>query len=131
MYMNIQMFDSTWYMVHTHESSTLDFGCNPHTAGGSAARGEVSGAYEGQQRTPGPGHCCLHLPEERDLQKVPTGVKLYIYWPMYMYMYMYMGMRDAEGRKKEQSNTVHPRQSLFQRKNEQPRVGLEPTTLSE
>ena len=28
-----------------------------------------------------------------------------------------------------QSNTAHPRQSLFLRKNELPRVGLEPTTL--
>ena len=27
------------------------------------------------------------------------------------------------------SNTAHPRQSLFQRENELPRVGLEPTTL--
>ena len=43
-------------------------------------------------------------------------------------------MRDEEGRKKEaskvkqtrQSNIAHPRQS---RKNELPRVGLEPTTL--
>ena len=47
-------------------------------------------------------------------------------------------MRDEEGKKKEeskviqttrQSNTAHPRQSLFQRKNELPRVGFEPTTL--
>ena len=51
---------------------------------------------------------------------------------------IYMLMRDEkEGRKKQarsnkqtrQSNTAHPRQSLFQRKNELPRVGLEPTTL--
>ena len=48
-----------------------------------------------------------------------------------------MFMRDEEGRKKEaskvkqttrQSNTAHPRQSLFLR-NELPRMGLEPTTL--
>ena len=53
-------------------------------------------------------------------------------------MYRCMLMRDEEGRKKEaskvkqttrQSNTTHPRQSLFQRKNELPRVGLEPKPL--
>ena len=42
-----------------------------------------------------------------------------------VHVYMYMLMRDAEGRKKQarsckqttmQSNTAHPRQSLFQRK---------------
>ena len=47
-------------------------------------------------------------------------------------------MRDEkEERKKQarsnkqtrQSNTAHPRQSLFLEKNELPRVGLEPTTL--
>ena len=41
---------------------------------------------------------------------------------------------QKEGRKKrvqttKQSNTTHQRQSLFQKKNELPRVGLEPTTL--
>ena len=48
-------------------------------------------------------------------------------------------MRDEkEERKKQarsnkqtrQSNTAHPRQSLFLEKNELPRVGLEPTTLN-
>ena len=47
-------------------------------------------------------------------------------------------MRDEkEERKKQarsnkqtrQSNTAHPRQSLFLEKNELPQVGLEPTTL--
>ena len=46
-------------------------------------------------------------------------------------------MRDKEGRKKEaskviqitrQSNTAHPRESLFKKK-ELPRLGFEPTTL--
>ena len=44
---------------------------------------------------------------------------------------------EKEERKKQarsnkqtrQSNTAHPRQSLFPRKNELPQVGLEPTTL--
>ena len=35
--------------------------------------------------------------------------------------------RSKQGQRR--SNTAHPRQSLFLKKNELPRVGLEPTTL--
>ena len=53
-------------------------------------------------------------------------------------MYIHVLMRDEnEGRKKaskvkqttRQSNTAHPRQSLFLSENELPRVGLELMTL--
>ena len=40
--------------------------------------------------------------------------------------FMYM---QGQTNKTRQSNTAHPRQSLFLEKNELPRVGLEPTTL--
>ena len=52
--------------------------------------------------------------------------------------YMFLMRDEKEERKKQarsnkqtrQSNTAHPRQSLFtKKKNELPRVGLEPTTL--
>ena len=50
---------------------------------------------------------------------------------------MFLMTDEKEERKKQarsnkqtrQSNTAHPRQSLFPRKNELPQVGLEPTTL--
>ena len=51
-------------------------------------------------------------------------------------IYIYILMRDEEGKNKEasevkqttrQRNIPHPRQLLFQRKNELPRVGFEPT----
>ena len=54
---------------------------------------------------------------------------------MYMYcIYMFL-MRDERkkqarsNRQTRQSNTAHPRQSLFLEKNELTQVGLEPTTL--
>ena len=53
-------------------------------------------------------------------------------------LYMFLIRDEKEERKKQarsnkqtrQSNTAHPRQSLFLEKNELPRVGLEPTTLT-
>ena len=56
---------------------------------------------------------------------------------MFMYNTCFNETWEKEGRKKEaskvkqtrQSNTVHPRQSLFLKKNELPQVGLERTTL--